>query len=80
MTIILISLFCLLLNIPFGNWRSKQKKFSFLWFVYVHAPVPLVIALRLLLKVEVIYIPLFIAMAVLGQYLGARCQCLRRSN
>jgi hypothetical protein len=36
-----------LVNVPFGFARAGLKKFSPGWFVAVHAPVPLVVALRL---------------------------------
>jgi hypothetical protein len=36
-----------LLNVPFGYWRAGTRKFTLPWFVAVHAPVPIVIALRL---------------------------------
>ncbi len=35
------------LNLPFGYWRANMQKFSRGWFLSVHAPVPLVIILRL---------------------------------
>lgn len=70
--VILIAFFCFLINIPFGIWRSNHEKFSLLWFVYIHVPVPLVIAIRLVCKINPVFIPLFIAMAVLGQYVGGR--------
>ena len=37
----------LLLNLPFGYWRAGVPKFSRPWFLAVHLPVPVVIALRL---------------------------------
>lgn len=70
--IIFIITFCIGINLPFGIWRNKQRKFSVLWFVAVHAPVPLVIMLRLLLDVKLIFIPIFIAASILGQYIGGK--------
>jgi hypothetical protein len=35
------------MNVPFGYWRSGTQRFSRAWFLAVHAPVPLVVALRL---------------------------------
>jgi hypothetical protein len=37
-----------LLNLPFGYWRAGSARFSRAWFFAVHAPVPFVIAIRLL--------------------------------
>jgi hypothetical protein len=36
-----------LVNVPFGYWRAGTRKLSLPWFVAVHAPVPIVVALRL---------------------------------
>ena len=37
----------LVLNLPFGFWRAGVRKFSLAWFVAVHAPVPLIVAMRI---------------------------------
>ena len=36
-----------LMNVPFGYWRAGTKKLTLPWFVAVHAPVPIVVVLRL---------------------------------
>jgi len=72
MEIVLIAVLAFLLNLPLGLWRSRHKKFSFVWFVSIHASVPFLIALRIWLKTPHIYIPLFIALAVLGQLMGKK--------
>ena len=36
-----------LVNVPFGYWRARTKKLTLPWFVAVHAPVPIVVVLRL---------------------------------
>lgn len=60
------------LNLPFGYWRANEKKFSRGWFLSVHAPVPFVIALRLLsgLGWQLITFPVFIGAFFFGQLLG----------
>jgi len=35
-----------LVNLPCGWWRGGLHKFSPAWFVAIHAPVPMVVALR----------------------------------
>lgn len=69
--IIAISAFTLLINIPLGMWRGSVRKFSFTWFVAVHASVPVVIALRIWLDITSWAIPFLIALAIFGQNLGA---------
>jgi len=64
--------FCL--NLPFGYWRAGLQKLSPRWFVAIHAPVPLVIALRWVLGLPFRWttLPLFVAAYFAGQFLGAR--------
>jgi len=45
--ILILSLFILIFNIPFGYWRANVKTFSLQWFLSVHIPVPVIIALRI---------------------------------
>ncbi|MDR1592665.1 MAG: hypothetical protein LBS16_07290 [Prevotellaceae bacterium] len=71
---ILLGIFCCLINVPLGYWRECFRKFSTMWFVLVHASVPLIVALRIWLDVPSWLIPVNIALAVLGQYLGGQCR------
>ncbi len=68
-----IALFIFLLNIPFGFWRSREEKFSFRWFLFIHLPVPIILAVRSILGVKLIFplFVLFIFSYFLGQYVGA---------
>ena len=69
--IVLVLLIALGLNMPLGAWRSHTRKFSLQWFLAVHLSVPFIVLLRLYWEVPVITVPLVIACAVLGQYLGS---------
>ena len=69
--ILAVSLVCLLVNIPLGRQRERSKKFSLAWIFWVHASIPLIIALRIGLHLHWIAIPINIAAAILGQTLGA---------
>jgi len=62
------------LNLPFGYWRTRVAKFSRKWFVAVHAPVPLVIALRIIsrLKWSPATLAVLMCASVLGQVAGGR--------
>ena len=68
--ILLISVVCLLVNIPMGMMRERSRKFSLQWMLWVHASIPLIIALRIGLHLHWIAIPINIASAVLGQFIG----------
>lgn len=61
-----------LLNIPYGMWRARVKKFSFEWFCTIHLPVPLVVAIRQWTDVGFVWwtYPLFIGAFFTGQLLG----------
>jgi ABC-type methionine transport system permease subunit len=72
--IVTISLLCLLLNIPLGAWRARTPKFSLRWIVAVHAAVPFIILVRVLSGTSIYFIPLFVALAILGQLVGGRLQ------
>jgi hypothetical protein len=68
----LIALAILAINVPFGFWREGLRKLSPLWFVAIHAPIPVAIALRwsVGLGFRLVTLPLFVAAYFAGQYLG----------
>jgi len=66
--------FTLLLNLPFGYARAKTRKYSFRWFLYIHAPIPFIFIARTLSHIQIIYIPVFVAAAVIGQILGGKLE------
>ena len=68
--IALVSILCLLVNIPLGMMRERSRKFSIQWILWVHASIPLIVALRIGLHLHWIAIPINIAAAVLGQFIG----------
>ena len=69
-----IFIFTLGLNVFFGYFRGKQKKFSFKWFLYIHLPIPLVVFARVFTHLDYRYIPIFLFAAVAGQIFGARLE------
>ncbi len=70
------------LNLPFGYWRANVRKFSRPWFLSVHLPVPLVIALRVFsgLGWQFITFPIMIGAFFLGQVAGSGLHLLRSSR
>lgn len=70
----------LVLNLPFGYWRAGLRKFSPLWFVAVHAPVPLIVAMRVYsgLGWRLATLPLYVAAYFAGQWLGGRIRARRK--
>lgn len=62
----------LLLNLPFGLWRSKADKFSVQWFAAIHLPVPVVFILRSFTGYSYKVIPLLLLASLAGQVLGGQ--------
>jgi hypothetical protein len=46
-TLIIVAATVFLLNLPFGYWRARVRRFSLPWILAVHIPVPFVIACRI---------------------------------
>jgi hypothetical protein len=61
-----------------GMMRERSKKFSLRWILWVHASIPLIILLRIWLKLHPLAIPINIAAAVLGQCVGGAPEKKRR--
>jgi hypothetical protein len=78
--IAIVSVLCLLINIPMGRMRERCRKFSWQWFVWIHASIPLIIALRIGLRLHPIAIPINIAAAVLGQMIGGAPEKRRKQK
>jgi len=70
--ILFVSAFSFLINVPLGIWRERYKKLSLPWFIIIHLSVPVIIILRIYLKANPYFIPLFIALAVSGQLIGGK--------
>jgi hypothetical protein len=63
-------------NLPLGYLRKAVRKFSALWFLYIHASIPFLILLRLGMGISYWYIPFSLVCAVAGQVAGARSRAL----
>jgi hypothetical protein len=73
-TALIVAALVLAVNLPFGFWRAGVQKFTLPWFVAVHAPVPLVVGLRMLagLRWRIGTLPILVGAFFLGQFLGGR--------
>ncbi len=69
---IALALVSFLINIPCGYWRENHPKFSFKWFLWIHASIPVIVYLRLYWHTAKISIPICIFLAVVGQIVGSR--------
>jgi hypothetical protein len=64
----------LLINLPFGYWRGRCRRFSWPWFLSIHLPIPFVVVLRLTsgLGFRPATYPALVGAYFLGQYFGGR--------
>lgn len=71
--VLIVAAIVVLLNIPFGMWRISVPTFSFQWFLAVHFPVPLIIALRYYSGIGFAFYTYFFLVGAFfgGQRLGA---------
>jgi len=72
MTLWIVASIVFLLNLPFGYWRARVKKFSTQWILAIHLPVPLVIACRIFsgLGWQLVTFPVMIGAFFGGQFVG----------
>ena len=68
----LVTLAALVLNLPFGYLRGKTRKFSLMWFLYIHVPIPAIIVLRKYAGLGFTFVPVIAMGAILGQLIGGR--------
>jgi hypothetical protein len=69
--ILLVAATALAVNLPLGRLRCRYPKLSIGWFVAIHASIPVIVVMRVLLDVSWGWAPLFVAAAVGGQILGS---------
>lgn len=62
------------INLPFGYYRATYKKLSFMWFLMIHLPVPLVILIRHInhLHLTWSFAPFLVGSFFLGQFVGRK--------
>jgi hypothetical protein len=70
LNILIVSAVAFVSNIFLGKRRAKCRKFTIKWWLLIHASIPLIIPLRIWLDTPVIFIPVFIGLAVAGQFVG----------
>lgn len=75
-----IGLVSFLINIPLGYIREFYPKFSFKWFLWIHASIPLIIYMRYTLGTSGWFIPVSIFLAIAGQQIGARIRRQKRTR
>jgi ferrochelatase len=74
---IALLLIAFLVNIPLGYIREATPRFSFHWFLWIHASIPLIVYLRMAWGTSKSLIPISILFAIIGQLWGARYRAKR---
>lgn len=77
--ILITCLATFVINLPFGYWRGGLRKLSFLWFLAIHAPVPLVILIRKFHQLQLSWTlaPFLLGSFFLGQFVGKKIYGLK---
>ena len=77
-----MALVIFLLNLPFGYWRVRTRRFTLPWFLVIHLPVPVAIGVRILAGVgwRLSSLPLFVGAFMAGQLLGGRLRLSREGR
>jgi hypothetical protein len=72
------SLLVFAINLPFGYWRDRVRRFSPQWLMAIHIPVPFVVACRFFFGLgwHLSTFPVLIGAFWAGQFAGGRLQRL----
>ncbi len=68
----MVAVLVFVINLPCGFFRVQSSKLSKSWFLWVHLPIPFVIAIRILscLGFKLYTFPIVISAYFLGQFTG----------
>lgn len=71
-TILIIGLIVLAITIsvPCGYARQNFPKFSLMWWILIHLPIPFIVWLRIKAGLNWHFIPITLFSSVAGQFLG----------
>ena len=61
-----------LLNLFFGYFRAKTRKYSLKGLLFVHLPIPVIIIARITSGLDYRFVPIFVVVSVFGQLLGGK--------
>jgi hypothetical protein len=75
----LASLATFIINLPFGYFRGGFRKLSFMWFLMIHLPVPLVVLIRRFNHLHLTWAlaPFLVGSFFLGQFVGRKIYNLK---
>jgi integral membrane sensor domain MASE1 len=62
------------LNLFFGYFRARTRKYSLKWFLCIHLPIPVIFVARLYAHLDMRFIPVFLVAAIAGQIVGGKLE------
>lgn len=69
-----------IISIPCGYIRQNYPKYSFMWFLLIHLPIPFIVMLRLKAGLGWYYIPLTLGGSIAGQVIGGAVSRRRKQH
>lgn len=70
----------IIISIPCGYIRQSYSKYSFMWFLLIHLPIPFIVLLRLKADLSWHFIPLTVGGSIVGQIIGGFVSRRRKQN
>ncbi len=70
----------LIISIPCGYIRQNYPKYSFMWFLLIHLPIPFIVLLRIKAGLSFHFIPLTLGGSIAGQIIGGVISRRRKQN
>ena len=68
------------ISLPCGYLRQNYKKYSFMWFLLIHLPIPFIVMLRIAEGISWHVIPLTLGGSVAGQIIGGRMSRTKKDD
>jgi hypothetical protein len=69
-----------IISIPCGYIRQNYPKYSFMWFLLIHLPIPFIVLLRIKAGLSWHFIPLTLGGSVAGQIIGGVISRRKKQN
>ncbi|NVN92365.1 MAG: hypothetical protein HXX11_17445 [Desulfuromonadales bacterium] len=71
-------LLAFIVSVPCGYIRQNYKKYSFMWFLLIHIPIPLIVLMRIEAGLDWHMIPLTLGGSIVGQIAGGAASRRRK--
>lgn len=72
LVVAVVSVVAFVVNVGAGRLRTRSAKFSVSWFLWIHLPIVVILPIRLWVGLSAWFIPLLVAVALAGQWVGGR--------